>query len=137
MERTLVLIKPDAVKQMVAGEIIAYYEKNNLTIEQMKFIHATESLLRKHYEEHLSRDFYAELEAFMMSGPIIALCLSSEEAVEAVRDMNGATNPCKARYGTIRHMYGKSVQSNAVHGSADLEQAKREIGIWFGDDGSR
>ncbi len=133
MEKTLVLIKPDAVEKKFVGEIIAFYERNGLQIQEMKWMYASEPLLRRHYEEHVSRDFYPELQAFMLSGPIVAICFKGEEAIEAVRDMNGSTNPAKARYGTIRHMFGESVQRNAVHGSADKEQAAREVELWFGE----
>lgn len=131
MESTLVLIKPDAVKGRLVGEIVFYYERNGLRIDNLKWVHAGAEILKKHYEEHLSRDFYPELEAFMMSGPIVAIALSGDDAVEVVREMNGSTNPQKARYGTIRHMYGTSVQRNAVHGSADSDAARRELAIWF------
>lgn len=133
MERTLVLIKPDAIEKGAVGEIIFFYERNGLKIENLRWVYATQALLREHYEEHVNRDFYPELEAFMLSGPIVALCLAGDDAVEVVRDMNGSTNPKKARYGTIRHMYGANVQQNAVHGSADHDAAERELAIWFGD----
>lgn len=131
MERTLVLIKPDAVRSHHVGDIIAFYERNGLFLADLRWIQPTKDLLCLHYEEHLARDFYPSLEAFMLSGPVVAIALEGEDAVEAVRELHGSTNPAKARYGTIRHMYGTDVQRNAVHGSADRQAALRELTIWF------
>ena len=132
MEKSLVLIKPDAVGRGLIGDIIKQYEINGLKIDALQMVIATTDILRKHYEEHITRDFYPELEAFMTSGSVVAMVVSGENAVEAVRELNGSTNPKKAKIGTIRFRYGLTVQQNVVHGSADIEQAQREIEIWFG-----
>jgi nucleoside-diphosphate kinase len=134
MEKTLILIKPDAVEKKLIGKILRLYEVNGLTIDALMMRRPTMDLLQDHYAEHLERDFYPELTAFMMSGPVVAAVISGPDAVEMVRELHGATNPQKARVGTIRKLYGTSVQRNAVHGSADLNEATREIDIWFGAD---
>lgn len=133
MEKTLVLIKPDATKRGIIGDVLRLYEVNALKIENLKMLVPTEALLRVHYVEHLERSFYKELEAFMMSGPVVAAVISGPGAVDAVRELHGDTDPAKARFGTVRHMYGTTVQMNTVHGSSDLEAAAREVAIWFGN----
>ncbi len=132
MEKTLVLIKPDAVEKNIIGRIISMYEDNGLVIEAMYKKQCEESIFAKHYAEHIHRDFYASLLKFMMSSPIVVLKVAGQGAVEKVRSLNGATNPLKCRPGTIRYIFGESVQVNTVHGSANLEDAKRELEIWFG-----
>lgn len=132
MEKTLVLIKPDAVRKNIVGKIITMYEENGLVVEGIYNRQCDEDILSKHYAEHVKRDFYPELVSFMMTSPIIVLKLSGENAIEKVRALNGATNPKKCRPGTIRYIHGESVQVNTVHGSANLEDAKRELKIWFG-----
>ena len=131
MSKTLVLIKPEAVEKGIIGDIIKIYENNRLRVSAIKMLIPSKALLEKHYEEHLGRDFYPELEAFMMSGPLVALCLEGKDAVNVVRELNGSTNPLKAKVNTIRYLYGTNVQMNAVHGSADEEAAKRELELWF------
>ncbi|MBI9014373.1 MAG: nucleoside-diphosphate kinase [Clostridiales bacterium] len=131
MERTLILIKPDAVKRHLIGRIISIYEDNGLIIEGMYKRQLDKAILEKHYEEHVNRDFYPSLLEFMMEDEVIVLKVAGENAVQVVRDINGATNPSKARPATIRYIYGESVQRNVVHGSANLEDAKRELEIWF------
>jgi len=131
MENTLVLIKPNAVKRKLIGTIIKMYEENGLQIEDMYFTNASKEILAKHYEEHIARDFYPNLVEFMMSGKIVVLNISGEDAVNKVRLINGATNPKKANPCTIRYLYGEDVQKNAVHGSADIKDANRELKIWF------
>lgn len=131
MERTLVLIKPDAVMRGLTGEIIRIYEMNGLKVVSLYSHNPSEALLEKHYAEHVGREFYSSLIAFMMSGTIIVMALEAEGAVDRVREINGATNPENARPCTIRYLYGTTVQQNAVHGSANIEDAKRELDIWF------
>lgn len=132
MEKTLVLIKPDAVQKNIVGRIISMYEENGLVIEGLYNRQCDEDILSQHYAEHVNRDFYKGLLTFMMTCPILVLKLSGQDAIEKVRALNGATNPAKCRPGTIRYIYGQSVQVNTVHGSANAEDAKREIEIWFG-----
>ncbi|MBN2793856.1 MAG: nucleoside-diphosphate kinase [Clostridia bacterium] len=131
MENTLVLIKPDAVQKNIIGKIIKMYEENHLKIENMYMRTLDQDILARHYEEHINRDFYSSLVAFMQESPVVVLNISGEDAVSKVRGINGATNPNKSRPGTIRYIYGESVQRNTVHGSATIEDAKRELSIWF------
>ncbi|MCK5763182.1 MAG: nucleoside-diphosphate kinase [Clostridiales bacterium] len=131
MERTLVIIKPDAVKNNHIGDIISIYEKNGLDIENMKIMYANEELLKKHYEEHIDKSFYPSLVEFMLSGKIVVMEITGEDAIDKVREINGATDSTKAEKGTVRNLYGFDIQQNAVHGSADIIDANRELNIWF------
>jgi len=131
METTLIIIKPDAVKGKKIGKIISIYEENGLSIEKMKMEVPTFSVLEKHYEEHKEKSFFNSLVSFMSSGLAIIMVASGENAVAKVRALNGATKPENAGEGTIRKLYGHSLQENAVHGSASIEEARREIEIWF------
>ena len=131
MEKTLVLIKPDAVKRGLIGKILSIYEENGLNICRLYKKQLNKELLAKHYEEHIQRDFYPSLVEFMLEDQVVVVEIEGDNAVSLVREINGATNPSKARPCTIRYIYGESVQRNVVHGSADLEDAKRELSIWF------
>ena len=133
IEETLVLIKPDAVKAKHIGEIIAIYERNNLEIVKMRMLTMTKEIAAKHYEEHIGRSYYDELEEFMTSGRIVAMILKGEDAIKKVREINGKTDPKEAAEGTIRKLYAENKQHNAVHASDSPENAKREIGIFFGE----
>lgn len=132
-EKTLVLIKPDAVKRHLVGEIIKQYEDNDLDIEALKWLYATDSMLKAHYYEHIGKPFYPELKAFMQSGPMIAIVLTGMEAVSRVRKINGATNYKDADCGSIRGHYAHDLTQNLVHGSDSVESAQKEIAIWFSD----
>lgn len=132
-EETLVLIKPDAVKAAHIGEIIAIYEKNKLEITKMRMLTMTKELAAKHYEEHIGRNYYNELEEFMTSGRIVAMILKGEDAIKRVREINGKTDPKEAAEGTVRKLYAENKQHNAVHASDSPENAKREINIFFGE----
>ena len=132
IEETLVLIKPDAVKAAHIGEIIAIYEKNKLEIVKMRMLTMTKEIAAKHYEEHIGRPYYEDLEKFMTSGKIVAMILKGEDAIKRVREINGKTDPNEAADGTIRKLYAESKQHNAVHASDSPENAKREIAIFFG-----
>lgn len=131
MEKTLVLIKPDAVRKKLVGTILKIYEEHGLMICGMQMMNPDPELLAKHYAPHMGQPFYNPLLEFMTSGPLVAVCLSGENAVAVVREINGSTNPANARPCTIRYLYGTSVQQNAVHGSASTEEAEAEISIWF------
>tara|TARA_Y100001933_G_scaffold252963_1_gene292651 strand:- start:341 stop:748 length:408 start_codon:yes stop_codon:yes gene_type:complete len=133
-ERTLVIIKPEAVKKKLIGKIISTYEENGLRIEDAYTTVPSKSMLSKHYEEHVGRDFYDPLLEFMSSGLVVVMVVTGENAVEVVREINGATNPAKARPCTLRYKYGTNVQMNVVHGAATIEDAEREIDIWFPND---
>jgi nucleoside-diphosphate kinase len=130
MERTLVIIKPEAVKKKLVGRIISIYEQNRLEIIHAHRVLPTRDVLDKHYEAHIERDFYESLVSFMSSSEVMVLVLEGENVVSIVREINGSTNPLKAKPGTIRYMYGETVQANAVHGSESVEAAAREIEIW-------
>ncbi len=130
MEKTLVIIKPDAVAKKLVGRIISIYEDNRLEIIHAHRVLANREVLEKHYEAHIGKDFFEELVEFMSSSEMVVLILEGENVVEIVREINGSTNPAKARPGTIRYMYGEGLTKNAVHGSESAEVAKKEIEIW-------
>lgn len=130
MERTLVIIKPEAVKKKLIGRIISIYEDNRLEIIHAHRVLATHEVLTQHYDDIKHKDFFPEVLDYMSSSEILVLILEGENVVDLVRDINGATNPANAKPGTIRYMYGSNVQENAVHGSSNVEIANREIAIW-------
>ena len=131
-DRTLVLLKPDAVERKLVGEIIGRFEAKNLDIVAMDLRQLDDDILSRHYEEHVGKAFYDDLVAFMSRGPVIAMVLEGpEDTWEVVRTMVGATNPRKAAPGTIRGDLGILFTENLVHGSDSLESATREIGIFF------
>ena len=131
MEKTLVLIKPDAFAKKHVGDIIKIYEGQGFDILAMKMLQMDEKLASKHYEEHIGRPYYDDLMGFMTSGPIIAMVLEGEGAIANVRAINGKTNPAEAAEGTIRKLYAASGSRNAVHASDSPENAAREISIFF------
>jgi nucleoside-diphosphate kinase len=132
-QRTLVLLKPDAVRRGLVGEILGRFEAKGLTIVAMQLRTIDGELADQHYAEHLNRDFYPPLREFVTSGPLVALVLEGDEAVEVVRGLNGATDGRKAAPGTIRGDFSVSNRENLVHGSDSPESAAREIKIWFPD----
>ncbi len=132
-ERTLVLLKPDAVNRRLIGEIIARFEKKGLKIVAMKMLWVTRELAEKHYEMHRGKPFYESLLDYITSSPIVAIVLEGEQAIEVVRKMMGKTNGVEAEPGTIRGDYSLSIQNNLVHGSDSEESAKREISLFFTD----
>ena len=133
MERTLVLIKPDAFAKHYSGDIIKRYENEGFRIIAMKLMQMTERLASKHYAEHIGRPYYDDLVSFMTSAPLIALVLEGENAISRVREINGKTNPKDAAEGTIRKLYAESGSRNAVHASDSSESAAREIPIFFNE----
>ncbi len=132
-DKTLVIIKPDAVKKGIVGNIITTYEQSGLVIEAMKMLMATPEMLEEHYREHVSKAFYPKLCQFMLSGRLVVLVLGGDHAVETVRHINGATNPKEASKASIRGMYATDTTHNCVHGSDSYENALREMRIWFGE----
>jgi len=134
VERTLVLVKPDAVERLLAGEIVARLEQRGLRLRAAKLIRVDEELAQKHYAEHVDKPFFAGLVSFITSGPTLALAVEGESAVSAVRSTMGATDPAKAAPGTIRGDFGLSMPDNLVHGSDSLESAARELALWFPGD---
>jgi len=133
VEKTLVLIKPDAVHRGLAGEILARFEKRRLELREARLLTVERSLAEEHYAEHAEKPFYGELVSFITSGPTLALVLEGEGAIAVVRTTMGATNPADAGPGTIRGDLALSMPDNLVHGSDSPESAGREIALWFGD----
>lgn len=132
-ERTLVLIKPDAMQRRLAGEILGRLEQRGLTVRAAKLMQVDRDLAGRHYEEHKEKPFFDELVEFITSSPTLALVLEGESAVTVVRTTMGATNPSNAAPGTIRGDLALAMPDNLVHGSDSLESAEREIALWFSD----
>ena len=130
-QRTLVLLKPDAVRRGLVGEVLGRFEAKGLSILAMEQRTIDAAQADRHYAEHVERDFYPPLRDFVTSGPLVALVLEGEEAVEVVRLLNGATDGRKAAPGTIRGDWSLSNRENLVHGSDSPESAAREIALWF------
>ena len=130
-ERTLVLLKPDAVRRGLVGEILGRYESKGLSIAALEQRTIDAAMADQHYAEHVERDFYPPLRTFVTSGPLVALVLEGDEAIEVVRALNGATDGRKAAPGTIRGDLSLSNRENLVHGSDGSDSAAREIGLWF------
>ncbi|QEK38669.1 nucleoside-diphosphate kinase [Candidatus Cytomitobacter primus] len=133
IQRTLSIIKPDAIKKSVSGNIINMFESNGFKIVAMKKIHLSKLQAQEFYKEHSARPFYGDLCDFMCSGPVVVQVLEKDNAIKANRDLMGATNPSESDEGTIRKMYGDSIDNNAVHGSDSEDSAKREISFFFSE----
>jgi nucleoside-diphosphate kinase len=132
-ERSLVLVKPDAVRRGLIGEILGRFERKGLVIEAMVLRSMDAALADRHYADHVEKPFYPPLKVFMTSGPLVALVVSGDEAIEVVRTMVGATDGRKAAAGTIRGDLALSNRENLVHASDSPESAKRELALWFPD----
>jgi len=130
-QRTLVLLKPDAVRRRLVGDILSRFEAKGLAIIALEQRHIDDAQADTHYAEHVERDFYPPLRAFVTSGPLVAAVLEGDEAVDVVRAINGATDGRKAAPGTIRGDLSLSNRENLVHGSDSVESAAREIALWF------
>jgi len=133
-EKTLVLIKPDAVQRKLAGEILARFERRGLAIRSARLLTVDRTLADEHYAEHREKPFFGELVDFITSAPTLALVLEGEAAISVVRTTMGATNPTDAAPGTIRGDLALAMPDNLVHGSDSPESAQREIALWFGND---
>ena len=133
MERTLILVKPDAFARNLTGEIISRFESKGLRIAALKHMHVTEDLAKQHYAEHEGKPFFGELVDFITSAPTLALVVEGESAIAVVRTTMGATNPARAAPGTIRGDLALSNRENLVHASDSADSAKREIALWFPD----
>ena len=131
MDRTLILVKPDAFSRGLTGEIIARFERKGLSIVALKHMTVDEDLAKRHYAEHDGKPFFGELVEFITSGPLVAMVLEGEQAVGAARQVIGATNPIDAAPGSIRGDFAISVGQNMVHGSDSAESAEREAGLFF------
>ena len=132
-ERTLVLIKPDAMQRRLAGEILGRFEGRGLTVRAAKLVLVDRGLAEQHYAEHTEKPFFGELVEFITSSPTLALVLEGDGAIQVVRTTMGATNPVNAAPGTIRGDLALAMPDNLVHGSDSPESATREIGLWFSD----
>jgi len=131
MQRTFVIIKPDAVRRGLTGEVISRYESKGLSIVAMEHRTIDGAMSDRHYAEHAEQPWYPPLRDFITSGPLVALVLEGDESIEVVRTLNGATDGRKAAPGTIRGDYSLSNRENLVHGSDSPESAQREIALWF------
>jgi nucleoside-diphosphate kinase len=133
MERTLILVKPDAFARNLTGEIIARFERKGLSLAALKLMTMDRELAERHYAEHEGKPFFDELVSFITSGPLVAMVLEGEQAIKAARQVIGATNPLEANPGSIRGDYAIEVGQNMVHGSDAPESAARESALFFGD----
>ena len=131
VERTLVLVKPDAMARGLAGEILARFEQRGLAVRAAKLVEVDRALAEEHYAEHAEKPFFGELVEFITTGPTLALVLEGEGAIALVRETIGATNPADATPGSIRGDLALSMPDNLVHGSDSPESAAREIALWF------
>ena len=133
-ERTLVLVKPDAMQRGLAGEILVRFERRGLSVVAARLVHVDQDLAERHYEEHREKPFFGELVEFITSSPTLALVLEGESAIKVVRTTMGATNPVDSAPGTIRGDLALAMPDNLVHGSDSPESAEREIALWFADE---
>jgi nucleoside-diphosphate kinase len=134
VERSLILVKPDAMGRGLAGEIVARFERRGLAIRAARLVLVDEDLADRHYAEHREKPFFGELVSFITSGPTLALVLEGEGAIATCRATIGATNPAQAAPGSIRGDLALAMPDNLVHGSDSPESAAREIALWFRDD---
>jgi nucleoside-diphosphate kinase len=134
VERTLVLVKPDAMARGLAGEIVRRIEARGMILRGAKLVLVDRELAERHYDEHREKPFFGELVEFITSGPTLALVVEGESAISVVRSTMGATNPVDASPGTIRGDLALAMPDNLVHGSDSAESAEREVGMWFGVD---
>lgn len=133
MEKTLILLKPDAVVKGVCGQIIDRFEKRGFKIIGLKMLQLSKELAETHYQDHRNKPFFQELVTFIISGPLIAMVISGEDSIKATRTMMGLTNPLDAAPGTIRGDFALNVRNNIIHGSDSLESAEKEIRTFFTD----
>jgi nucleoside-diphosphate kinase len=131
MERTLILVKPDAFARSLTGEIIVRFERKGLRLVALRLLTMERGLAERHYAEHEGKPFFGELVDFITSGPLVAMVLEGESAVKAARQVIGATNPVEAAPGSIRGDFAIEVGQNMVHGSDSTESAAREVGLFF------
>jgi nucleoside-diphosphate kinase len=131
VERTLILVKPDAFARNLTGEIIARFERKGLSLVALQLMTMSRELAGQHYAEHEGKPFYEELVSFITSGPLVAMVLEGESAIKAARQVIGATNPLEAAPGSIRGDFAISVGQNMVHGSDAPESGTREVGLFF------
>jgi nucleoside-diphosphate kinase len=133
MDRTLILVKPDAFARGLTGEILSRFERKGLRIAELRKLTVTKEMAEEHYAEHRERPFFGELVSFITSGPIVAAVLEGQEAVKVARQVIGATNPLEAAPGSIRGDFAVEIGQNMVHGADSPESAEREAKIYFPD----
>jgi nucleoside-diphosphate kinase len=133
LERTLIIVKPDAVQRGLTGEIIRRFETRGLRIAGMKFMQISRALAEQHYGEHVGKKFYESLVGYIISGPVVVIALEGKNAIDAARATIGKTNPVEAAPGTIRGDLGMEIGRNLVHGSDGKESAAREVALFFSD----
>jgi nucleoside-diphosphate kinase len=133
LERTLILVKPDAINRRLGGVILSRLEEKGLKLVALKMLHMDEALGKRHYAAHVDKAFFPDLLKYMTSSPIIAAVFEGDKAVELARKTMGVTNPAKAEEGTIRRDFGIDIQQNSVHGSDSPDTAEKEIGLFFKD----
>ena len=131
MDRTLILVKPDAFARNLTGEIIARFERKGLRIAALRYMTLDRAIAEQHYAEHQGKPFFEELVSFITSGPLVAMVLEGQDAVKAARQVIGATNPLEAAPGSIRGDFAVEVGQNMVHGSDSPESAEREANLFF------
>ena len=134
MQKTLVLLKPDAVQRGLVGELVSRLERKGLKLVGMKLVRMDDALARQHYAEHVDKPFFKGLAEFITSGPLVAMAIEGEDAIGMVRTLMGETNPANAAPGTVRGDYAVSIGLNLVHGSDSPESAQRELALFFKED---
>ena len=133
MERSLILVKPDAMERKLAGAIIARLEQKGFKLVALRMLHMDKALAEQHYAVHRDKPFFAALVNYITSAPIVAAVFEGDNAIESIRKVMGATNPANAEKGTIRGDFGIDIEHNSVHGSDSPETAQKEIGLFFQD----
>jgi len=133
VDRTLILVKPDAFERALTGEVVARFERKGLRIAALKRMHVERATAEQHYAEHSEKPFFGELVDFITGGPLVAMVLEGHEAVAAARQVIGSTNPVEAAPGSIRGDFGREIRANLVHGSDSAESAAREAALFFPD----
>lgn len=134
MERSLVLIKPDAIERGLAGAIISRLEEQGLRLAALKMLHMDKTLAQRHYAPHRDKAFFSNVVAYISSAPIVAAVFSGQGAIELIRKAMGATDPAKAKAGTIRGDFGLDIERNTIHGSDSVKTAEEEIQLFFSED---
>lgn len=134
MEKTFIILKPDAVQRQLVGEIISRFERHGLKIVAMKFLQVSNALAEEHYAVHKERPFFKSLIEYITASPVVALVLEGPNAIKMARNVVGATNPLDANPGTIRGDFGMEIGRNLVHASDGPDTAKAEIALWFGEE---
>lgn len=133
MDNTFIMIKPDGVKRAIIGELISRFEKKGYRLIAAKMMTITNELADQHYQEHCNKEYYSGLREYITSGPVFAMVWTGEDIVEQSRILIGSTDPAQAKSGTIRSDYGKDIRRNVIHSSDSLENARREINLFFLD----